>query len=57
MQLLTAGADGLLKLWSIKTSECIGTFDNHDGRVWALAGLCLFCNPFESAGAIQYEQG
>lgn len=31
------GADGLLKLWSIRTGECAGTFDAHDDRVWALA--------------------
>jgi len=41
MQLVTAGADGLLKLWSIKTSECTATFDDHDGRIWALTGLYL----------------
>jgi U3 small nucleolar RNA-associated protein 13 len=39
MQLVSAGADGLLKLWSIKTSECMTTLDDHDGRIWALAGL------------------
>jgi U3 small nucleolar RNA-associated protein 13 len=31
------GADGLLKLWSLRTGECAGTFDSHDDRVWALA--------------------
>lgn len=41
MQLVTAGADGLLKLWNIKTSECTATFDDHDGRIWALTGLYL----------------
>jgi U3 small nucleolar RNA-associated protein 13 len=40
MQLITAGADGLLKLWNVKTSECMTTLDDHDGRIWALAGLC-----------------
>nr|CAD7264084.1 unnamed protein product [Timema shepardi] len=38
MQLITTGADGLLKLWSIKSSECVATFDHHNARVWALAG-------------------
>lgn len=41
MQLVTAGADGLLKLWNIKSSECTATFDDHDGRIWALTGLYL----------------
>jgi len=39
MQLVTAGADGLLKLWNILTGECVATFDDHDGRIWTLAGL------------------
>lgn len=38
MQLITAGGDGLLKLWNIKTSECVSTFDEHKSRVWTLAG-------------------
>jgi len=41
MQLVTAGADGLLKLWNIKTSECTATLDDHDGRIWALTGVYL----------------
>jgi U3 small nucleolar RNA-associated protein 13 len=36
MQLISAGADGLLKLWSIKSSECIQTLDKHEARIWAL---------------------
>jgi U3 small nucleolar RNA-associated protein 13 len=31
------GADGLLKLWSLRTGECANTFDGHDDRAWALA--------------------
>jgi len=33
MQLLSAGSDGLLKLWTIKTNECVATYDAHDDRV------------------------
>jgi len=33
---LSSGSDGLLKLWTIKTSECVNTFDAHEGKVWAL---------------------
>lgn len=36
MQLISSGADGLLKLWSVRTSECTDTFDSHEGKVWAL---------------------
>ena len=37
MQLLSSGSDGLLKLWNIKTSECVDSFDGHEDKVWALA--------------------
>ena len=34
---MSAGADGLLKLWSCRTGECGSTFDEHAGKIWALA--------------------
>eukprot|EP00287_Rhodomonas_sp_CCMP768_P020707 CAMPEP_0202820312 /NCGR_PEP_ID=MMETSP1389-20130828/9647_1 /ASSEMBLY_ACC=CAM_ASM_000865 /TAXON_ID=302021 /ORGANISM="Rhodomonas sp., Strain CCMP768" /LENGTH=265 /DNA_ID=CAMNT_0049492973 /DNA_START=1 /DNA_END=795 /DNA_ORIENTATION=- len=37
MQLLSTGSDGLMKLWTIKTSVCVNTFDHHTDKVWALA--------------------
>lgn len=37
MQIVSSSADGLVKLWTIKNSECAGTFDQHTGKVWALA--------------------
>lgn len=37
MQILSAGSDGLLKVWTIKTSECATTLDKHEGRIWAVA--------------------
>ncbi|XP_039275258.1 transducin beta-like protein 3 [Nilaparvata lugens] len=37
LQLVSVGSDGLMKLWCIKSSECMATFDQHDGKVWALA--------------------
>lgn len=30
------GSDGLLKLWTIKTNECVKTFDEHQDKAWAL---------------------
>ena len=33
---MSSGADGLLKLWSVRSSECVATFDAHEGKVWAL---------------------
>ena len=35
-QVLSAGADGLVKLWGVRTSECLATFDEHEAKVWAL---------------------
>ncbi len=36
LQLLSAGADGLIKLWTIKTNECVDTYEAHSDKVWAL---------------------
>jgi U3 small nucleolar RNA-associated protein 13 len=36
MQLASSGADGLCKLWTLKTNECVGTMDGHTDKVWAL---------------------
>ncbi|PIO16291.1 hypothetical protein AB205_0148660, partial [Aquarana catesbeiana] len=35
-QLVTSGSDGLLKLWTIKTNECVKTLDSHEDKVWGL---------------------
>lgn len=37
MQVVSAGADGLLKLWNARTAECVTTFGEHEDKVWALA--------------------
>lgn len=37
MQLVSTGSDGLMKLWTIKTSECVNTFDAHEDKIWAIA--------------------
>ena len=37
MQLLSGSADGLIRLWTIRTGECETTLDNHDNKVWAIA--------------------
>lgn len=37
MQILSAGSDGLIKVWNIKTSDCATTLDQHEGRIWTLA--------------------
>ena len=35
-QLVSAGSDGLLKLWAVRGSECVCTIDAHEDKVWAL---------------------
>ena len=36
MQVVSSGADGLVKLWNVQSSECTASFEEHDGKVWAL---------------------
>lgn len=36
MQLLSSGADGLMKLWNVPSTECLNTFDGHEDKVWAM---------------------
>lgn len=36
MQLISSGSDGLVKLWTIKTNECVTTLDNHEDKIWGL---------------------
>lgn len=33
----SSGTNGLVKLWTIKSNECVKTFDEHEDKVWALA--------------------
>jgi U3 small nucleolar RNA-associated protein 13 len=37
MQILSASADGLIRLWDIRSGECVRTFDEHQDKVWAIA--------------------
>ena len=34
--MLSASADGLVRLWTIRTGECEVTLDQHSDRIWAL---------------------
>ena len=34
--LFSSGSDGLVKLWTIKTNECVKTLDAHQDKVWGL---------------------
>lgn len=37
-QIVSSGTDGLIKIWLIKSGECVSTLDKHAARIWALAG-------------------
>lgn len=37
LQLASCSADGLLRLWTIRSGECENTFDRHRDKIWALA--------------------
>ncbi len=45
VQLLSSGADGLVKLWNVRSTECLNTFDGHEDKVRCSshAFLSLFC--------------
>ncbi len=32
-----SGSDGLVKVWTIRTNECVSTLDEHTEKVWSLA--------------------
>lgn len=34
---MSGSADGLVRLWTIRTGECENTFDEHQDKVWAIA--------------------
>lgn len=36
LQLLSCASDGLVKVWNVKTEECLDTLDGHEERVWGL---------------------
>eukprot|EP00795_Rhopilema_esculentum_P008648 gene8648-14663_t len=37
MQIISSGSDGLIKIWNVKTNECLNTLDGHADKVWSLA--------------------
>ena len=39
LQVMSGGADGLVKLWTLRgtATECVGTFDRHRDKIWAMA--------------------
>ena len=42
-QLASSASDGLLKLWNVRTEECIATMDNHEDKVSSLNPSVTCC--------------
>lgn len=36
LQCLSCASDGLIKVWNVKTEECMDTLDGHEDRIWGL---------------------
>jgi U3 small nucleolar RNA-associated protein 13 len=36
-QILSGSADGLVRLWDVRSGECVNTFDKHEDKIWAIA--------------------
>lgn len=36
IKFFSSGSDGLLKLWTIKTNECVATLDEHSDKLWSV---------------------
>ena len=36
LQLFSAGSDGQCKIWNVKKSTCLNTFDEHEDKIWAM---------------------
>lgn len=39
-----SGGDGLVKLWAVRTNECIATYDHHEDKVLESSGLSFSLN-------------
>ena len=39
LQLLTAGLDGVVKLWNLKKQQCVTTFQMHSDKVWTVDAI------------------
>jgi len=36
LQVVTASADGIVKIWNVKKQQCVSTIQMHEDKVWAL---------------------
>jgi WD40 repeat protein len=41
MQIVSTGSSATIKLWSVRTTECTATFDEHDDKVNSGPALCF----------------
>lgn len=50
LQVVTASADGMVKIWNVKKQTCVNTIQMHDDKVWAL-------DVHEKVGKVEKEDG
>ena len=48
--MVSSSSDGLLKIWNIKTNDCLNKYDEHTDKIWALC-TNSFENKFLTGGA------
>lgn len=48
---MSCGGDGLLKLWDVRSGECNATFEEQEGKIWALTNGGLQDKFMASGGA------
>lgn len=56
-QLVSGGADGLLKLWTLRSDECEATLDAHTDKVWALTTAVASGKGRDGMGFQEDEEG
>ena len=56
MQIVSAAADGLIKLWQVRTADCAASFEEHDGKVWAMDMCTESVNSEKNEGAKKNQE-
>lgn len=56
-QLVSGGADGLVKVWTVRSDECEATLDAHTDKVWALTTAKAPARKRRHRGGEEEEEG